>query len=159
MSIPVKINNKHLYQIMEPSTYDSSWTAAVVAQKSREKHMFPTEVNLVSETYSRDAERTADYELEHLQIVNRKAKPEFIWSMLDYNYAQRLFAELDYHYNFKNLSGIVIPENAPTITVTYYDLTGQRTINAYLGQTIEGTLVEINGLLYWENLRIAFPER
>ena len=121
--------------------------------------MFPTEVALTSETYSRDAERTADYELEQLQLVNRKSKPEVTWSLIKYEYVQNLFAELGYHYDFKNSQGIVIPEDAPTISITYYDFVGIRTIDTYLGQTIEGTLVEYDGEMYWENLRIAFPER
>ena len=48
---------------------------------------------------------------------------------------------------------------AETIVITYYDFVGMREINAYLGQTLEGTLTEYNGQLYWENFRIAFPER
>ena len=159
MSIPVKINGKHLYAIMDPNTYSSSWSESQVISKSIEKGMFPTEVALTSETYSRDAERTADYELEQLQIVNRKAKPEFTWSLIKYEYVTRLFAELGYHYDFKNNAGIIVPESAPTIMVLYYDFVGQRSINSYLGQTIDGTLVEYDGVMYWENLRIAFPER
>ena len=159
MSIPVKINNKHLYTIMDPDTFDPLWTEEQIIEKSIEKGMFPSEVLLTSETYSRDAERTADYELEQLQIVNRKAKPEFTWNLIKYDYIKNLFSELEYHYNFKNNEGIIIPEDAPVISILYYDFVGQRLINAYLGQTIEGTLVEYNGIMYWENLRIAFPER
>lgn len=159
MSIPVKINGKHLYQIMDPSHFNSNWSESTIQANSIAQGMFPSTVHLTSETYSRDAERTADYELEQLQIVNRKAKPEFTWDLLKYSYAQKLFQELGYYYGFANQSGIIIPVDAPTISVTYYDLTGLRTINGYLGQTIEGTLVEYNGELYWSSLRIAFPER
>lgn len=159
MSIPVKINGKHLYQIMEPNTFNSSWSESTIIANSIAKGMFPSIVQLTSETYSRDAERTADYELKQLQIVNRKAKPEFTWELLKYSYAKKLFEELDYYYGFADQQGNIDPVDAPTISVTYYDLVGQRTINSYLGQTIEGTLVEYNNELYWSNLRIAFPER
>lgn len=157
--IPLKINNKHLYQIMDPEHYDSSWTDAEVISKSIQKQMFPIEVFLTSETYSRDAERTADYELENLTLVNRKAKPEFTWTLIRYTYVQNLFAELNYTYDFMDADNVIIPREAPNIAITYYDFTGIRTIQTYLGQTISGTLREYNGELFWENLRIAFPER
>ena len=121
--------------------------------------MFPTSVGAISETYSRDAERTADYELENLTIVNRKAKPEFTWQLIKAEYVVNLLSFLGYTYDFKDFEGVVVPREADTIVITYIDFIGIRTINSYLGQTIEGTLVEYEGVLYWENFRIAFPER
>jgi hypothetical protein len=121
--------------------------------------MFPTEVALTSETYSRDAERTADYELENLTLVNRKAKPEFTWSLIRADYVANLLIYLGYTYEFKDAKGEIVPVEAQDISVTYQDFIGTRTINAYLGQTLEGVLVEYNGVLYWQNFRIAFPER
>lgn len=157
--IPLYINGKSLYQIFSPDTFDASWNENTIIEKSLSAQMFPTEVALTSETYSRDAERTADYELENLTIVNRKAKPEFTWGLIKAEYVEKLFAELNYTYNFKNDEDIIVPVEAPTYSIRYRDFTGMRTIDAYLGQTIEGVLVEYNGVLYWENFRIAFPER
>lgn len=157
--IPLTINGKSLYEIFDPATFKASWNTETLIQKSIEKRMFPTEVSLTSETYSRDAERTADYELEDLTLINRKAKPEFVWSLISAEYVKKLFAFLGYTYNFKDASGVVIPKKAEDIFIKYWDFTGERTVNAYLGQTIEGTLVEYNGNLYWSNFRIAFPER
>lgn len=157
--IPLKINGKNLCEIFEPDLKVSGWTEQEIMAYSIAKLMLPTSVGAISETYSRDAERTADYELENLTIVNRKAKPEFTWQLIRADYVSSLLAFLEYNYNFKNAEGIVIPVEAANISVTYYDFTGVRTIDAYLGQTIEGTLVEYEGVLYWENFRIAFPER
>lgn len=157
--IPLKINGKNLCEIFEPDLNTTEWTDQEVMSYSTTKLMLPTSVGTISETYSRDAERTADYELENLTIVNRKAKPEFTWQLIRAEYVVNLLAFLDYTYNFKDASGIVIPVEATNISVTYYDFIGVRTIDAYLGQTIEGTLVEYEGVLYWENFRIAFPER
>lgn len=157
--IPLKINDTHLCNIFDPATNITGWSDSQVYKYSANNQMLPTEVSLTSETYSRDAERTADYELEELMIVNRKAKPEFTWSLIRADYVAALFAFLNYTYDFKDSSGDVIPVAAPEIKVTYQDFTGLRTISAYLGQTIEGTLVEYEGVQYWENLRIAFPER
>lgn len=159
MSIPIKINSKDLYQIMNPDGWQSTWTEAQVIQYSIEEQMFPTEVHLTSETYSKDAERTADYEMKSFKIANRKAKPEFTWSLIKHDYVVNLFEELNYYYGFKDANGNVNPVDAPDISITYTDFVGERTINTYLGQTIEGTLVEYDGVLYWQNLRIAFPER
>lgn len=157
--IPLKINGKTLYEIFDPDTFDSGWDEETVIANSLDRQMFPTEVALISETYSRDSERTADYELENLTIVNRKAKPEFTWTLIRASYIERLFAYLGYTYNFKNEDDIVIPVEADIINITYRDFIGERTIKAYMGQTIEGVLVEYEGVLYWSNLRIAFPER
>lgn len=157
--IPVMINHKHLCQIFEPSLDISDWTDSDIQEYSISKIMFPTAVALTSETYSRDAERTADYELEHLMLVNRKSKPEFSWQLIRDDYVRNLMSFLNYTYEFKNTDGIVIPKEAQDIYITYRDFIGDRTIIAYLGQTIQGTLVEYEGILYWENFRIAFPER
>lgn len=157
--IPLKINGKNLCEIFEPDLIVSGWTEQEIMAYSIAKLMLPTSVGTISETYSRDADRTADYELENLTIVNRKAKPEFTWQLIRADYVSKLLAFLGYNYNFKNAEGIVIPVEAANISVTYFDFIGVRTIDAYLGQTIEGILVEYEGVLYWENFRIAFPER
>ena len=157
--IPLKINSKSLYEIFEPESYNSAWTEETLITKSLEKCMFPSTVDLSSETYSRNADRTADYELEDLTLVNRKAKPVFTWSLLKAEYVIKLLNFLGYTYSFKNEQGEVVPVKAEGINVTYYDFTGLRTISAYLGQTLEGTLIDYEGVLYWENFRIAFPER
>ena len=156
--IPLKINGKHLYQIFDPDNFNSKWTEDEIIQNSLAKQMFPSAVVCSSETYSRDAQRTADYELEYLVFVNRKSKPEFTWDYIKAEYVQKLLAFLNYKYDFKS-NGIIIPEDAEEIRVTYWDFVGERTIIAYLGQTIEGTLVEYEGQLYWQDFRIAFPER
>ena len=156
--IPLKINNKHLCEIFEDISTDG-WNDATVQEYCLRKQMFPTSVELVSETYSRDAERTADYELEYLTLINRKAKPTFTWSLIKADYVRKLLGFLGYEYNFKNEDGVVISQDAPDIHVTYLDFIGLRTITAYLGQTLEGTLVEYDGEQYWENFTIAFPER
>lgn len=157
--IPLYINGKSLYEIFEPSSFNVAWTIDEIVEQSISKMMFPTSVDLTSETYSRDAERTADYELQNLLIVNRKAKPEFTWSLIRADYVKKLLEFLGYNYNFKDTGGNVIPRESVVISVKYYDFVGERTINAYLGQTIEGTLSNYDGILYWENFRIAFPER
>ena len=87
MSLPIKINNKNLYEIMlteeqikawetELGKLRSSWTDEEVDQVSTSSQLYPSSVITTSETYSRDAERTADYELEDIIAVNRKAKIE-----------------------------------------------------------------------------------
>lgn len=157
--VPLKINGKHLCQIFEPTLDITGWTDADIQSYCISKQMFPTEVGLVSETYSRDAERTADYELENLMIVNRKAKPEFTWSLIRATYVEALLVELGYTYKFKDSAGEIVPKDAPNIQVEYRDFTGVRVIYSYLGQTIEGTLVEYGSVQYWTNFRIAFPER
>ena len=157
--IPLKINGKHLCEIFEPEVSFAGKTENQIIQYSLACAMFPSTVNAVSETYSRDAERTADYELENLTIVNRKAKPEFTWDLIQADYVANLLSFLGYDYRFKDAEGVVIPREAENISVTYRDFVGMRTITAYLGQTIEGSLVEYEGTLYWQNFRIAFPER
>lgn len=189
--IPLKINGKQLCEIFAP---DAQWWAerngqqeAVTMETATDEDkreyslkmlMLPTSVTLTSETYSRNAERTADYELEELLIVNRKSKPEFTWDYIRAEYVQNLLTFLGYTYNFKDDAGDVVPVNSPEITVTYTDFTGERTINAYLGQTISGTLTVLQtketiqqdsttGLsktvmeseYWWQNFRLAFPEK
>ena len=161
--IPLKINGKNLCEIFEPDLaargFFTGMTEAEIVSYSVDKYMFPSTVEVTSETYSRDAERTADYELENLTIVNRKAKPEFTWGLIRTEYVKNLFEFLHYDYDFKDANGIVNPRDSQDITITYYDFIGMRVITAYMGQTVEGTLVEHEGVLYWENFRIAFPER
>ena len=150
---------KDLWQIMEPSVNFAFMTEEQKIAYAIQHHMLPTEVKETAETYCRDAERTANYELENITNVNAKAKPEFTWSLLKAVYVQRLLEFIGYTYNYKNSSNVIIPKTAVTIKITYLDFIGMRTIDTYLGQTIEGTLVEYDGVQYWENFRIAFPER
>ena len=157
--IPLKINNKNLCEIFEPNKDFSGYTDKQISSYSIEHSMYPSEVKLSSEQYSRDAERTADYELEKLVIVNAKAKPEFTWSLIRADYVSQLMNFLNFKYDYKNTNDEIVPEEAAVINITYWDLIGTRTIKSYLGQTIEGTLVEYEGILYWENFRLAFPER
>lgn len=157
--IPLKINDTHLCKIFEPTLDITTWTEQEIIDYSIRNQMFPTAVVLTSETYSKNATRTANYELQNLTLVNRKAKPEFTWRIIKASYVANLMNFLNYTYNFKNDEGDIVPYEAEIIKVEYRDFTGLRTINAYLGQTIEGTLTEYEGKLYWENYRIAFPER
>lgn len=157
--IPLMINNTHLCKIFEPSLDITAWTEQQIRQYSIDRRMLPTQVVLNSETYARDADRTADFELEDLVLVNRKAKPEFTWSLLRADYVEQLMSFLGYTYDFMDATGYIIPIDAPVILIAYRDFTGTRTIATYLGQTIEGTLLEYEGTLYWENFRVAFPER
>lgn len=156
--IPLKINGMHLCEIFTPEAV-ASMSSTQKEQYSLQEAMYPTEVLLTSETYSRNAERTSDYELEDLLIVNRKAKPEFTWEIIKQEYVQRLLEFLGYTYNFKDENGVIEPVEAENILITYIDFVGERTINAYLGQTLEGTLEVHNGTLYVRSFRIAFPER
>lgn len=163
---------KDLWEIMEPGgSYGSSIEEKIAYAQKR--GMFPSEVKLTSETYCRDAERTANYELENITNVNAKAKPEFTWSLIKAIYVRRLLNFLGFTYDYKDVNGDIQPQSATTIKVTYMDFNGTRTINAYLGATIEGTLKEIVTqeydeqsasmvivrTQYWEDFRIAFPER
>ena len=155
--IPLKIDNKHLIDIMDP-TAAAGLTDAQKIQKSYELKLYPSEVTLNSETYSKDAERTANYELEDLTLVNRKDKPEFVWDYLKAIYVERLLSYLGYHFNFK-VTGSVVPEAAQTFSIEYLSFIGTRIMTAYLGQTISATLIETtDGNQYWQNFRIAFPE-
>ena len=155
--IPLKINGKQLCEIFTPNAVSSMTDQE--KKHSLANGMYPTEVSLTSETYSRNAERTADYELQDLLLVNCKAKPEFVWDSIKQEYVQKLLNFLGYTYDFKDSSGVVQPVEAPEISVTYLDFLGERTMKAYLGQTLEGTLEEYEGVLYIRNFRVAFPER
>lgn len=156
--IPLKINGKQLCEIFTP-TEVQSLSDEQKQEYSLEHCMYPTEVVLTSETYSRNANRTADYELGDFEIINRKAKPEFVWDIIKHEYVQKLLTFLNYTYEFKNSEGVVIPKSADSFQVEYLDFIGVRLIKAYLGQTIEGTFEVNNDVLYVRNFRIAFPER
>lgn len=160
--IPLKINGKHLVEIFDPVAAASLETDEAKERYSIKKQMYPTSVELNAEVYSRDAERTANYELEDLVLVNRKVKPIFTWDYIKADYIVNLLTFLGYKTSYKDNQGDIIPEDAPTYSITFWDLTGERTITAYLGQTIECELKEYNindiSTLYWENFRIAFPE-
>lgn len=169
MSLPIKINNKALYEIMLTGAQIKAWedefgkshlfwTDEEVDQVSISSQLYPSSVVTTSETYSRDAERTADYELEDITVVNRKAKIEIEWNIIKYDYVVQLMSFLEYNYNFK-VDNVITPIKAPTYTIVYNDFIGQRTMDTYLGQTIDGTLEEYEGTKYWRNFRIAFPER
>lgn len=171
MSVPIlfKINNKHLIRIMlsssELAVYEtklnkqfSSWTDDEILACSIDAGVQPTEVKLTGEQYSRNTERSANYTLSEVTIVNCKAKPEFTWSLIKASYVKNLLQEVNYHYGYE-VNGIIVPEIEMHIPITYWDFTGIRTIDTYLGQTLEGTLVQYKDTLYWENFRVAFPER
>ena len=139
----LKVNGttKNLWNIMEPDgNYGNTEEEHI--QYALKHLMFPSEVKLTSETYCRNADRTANYELKSITNVNAKAKPEFTWAKLNATYVRRLLDFLGFKYDYTDGQGNIQPEEAPTIEVTYLDLIGMRTIKAYLGQTIEGTLVE-----------------
>ena len=157
--IPLKIDSKNLCEIFTPDVDITNMTDEEIQNYSISSQMYPTSVTVTSETYSRDANRTANYELENFSVVNRKAKAEFTWSLIKKEYVEKLMAFLQYDYNFKNAEGDIVTRDAPTFSITYQDFVGQRTMLTYLGQTIDGTLVEYEGVQYWENFRIAFPER
>lgn len=157
--IPLKINDTHLCEIFNPGMSVQSWTDERIDAYSLENHMYPSEVHVTSEAYSRDAERTADYELEKFIIVNRKAKVEVTWELIEAAYVEKLMSFLGYHYNFKDAQGEIVPVEADSYNIQYRDFMGQRSLVAYLGQTLEGTQVMYDGKLYWENFRLAFPER
>lgn len=139
----LKVNGitKNLWNIMEPDG-DYGNTEEEQIQYALKHLMFPSEVKLTSETYCRNADRTANYELKSITNVNAKAKPEFTWEKLKATYVRRLLNFLGFKYDYNDGQGNIQPEEAPTIEVTYLDLIGMRTIKAYLGQTIEGTLTE-----------------
>ena len=157
--IPLKINEHHLCQIFEPELDITDWTEKQITDYSVSKLMYPTQLDLVSETYSRNAERTADQELESLMLVNRKSSPAFTWGLIKAIYVENLLKFLNYTYNFKNSEEVIVPVEAEDIDVQYKDFIGTRDIVAYLGQTLEGSLVEYEGVQYWQNFRVAFPER
>lgn len=160
--IPLKINGKQLVEIFEPDAAKSLTTEDAIKRYSINKQMYPTSVDVSAEVYSRDTERTANYELETLVLVNRKVKATFTWSVIKASYVKSLLEFLNYTPSFKNSDGDIVPRDADLFDITFWDLTGERTIKAYLGQTIDSELKEyiINGesVLYWEEFSIAFPE-
>lgn len=160
--IPLKINGKQLVEIFEPEAAKTLTTDDAIKRYSISKQMYPTSVNVSAEVYSRDTERTANYELETLVLVNRKVKATFNWSVLKATYAKALLEFLNYTPSFKNDDGDVVPRDADLFEITFWDLTGERTVKAYLGQTITCELKEYiaNGepVLYWEDFEISFPE-
>lgn len=196
MAIPIlfKINDKHLIEIMLSSTelavYEAklgnkpfaNWTDEEILQCSVEACVYPTEVTVDAEQYSKNAERTANYVLEDLTIVNCKSKVTFVWSYLKASYLSNLLTELEFDYDFE-INDIVYSKTPNIITVTYWDFIGVRTINAYMGQSISGNLIQYDdydtstwnsstkqwnkntstlhkgATLYWESLRLAFIER
>lgn len=157
--------SKELWEIFEPEV-DAAWRSLSTYQEKVDyaiRHkMYPSSVHVTGETYSRNAERMANYELEHLTLVNAKAKHEFTWDWLKYDYVKNLldFLQFTYDYHDPNDPDTILPREAPAIAVTVYDFNGQRTFNCYIGQTIEGELKTTNdNTLYWESFRIAFIER
>lgn len=160
--IPLKINNKHLVEIFDPVAAATLLTDEAKIAYSIHNQMYPTSVQVDAETYSRDAERTADYELEDLILVNRKVKATFTWDVIKASYVENLLDYLQYKVSFKNQDDEIEPEEAPTYSIEFYDFVGERTITAYLGQTLSSELkeylVENTATLYWEDFRIAFPE-
>lgn len=150
---------KNLWEIFEPDKDYSSMSEEECIAYAIENKMFPTEVKVNSETYSKNAERTADYELNTLTLINAKSKPEFTWNIIKASYVQNLLSLLGFTYDYKDSSGSIVPVEASKFKVKYWDFSGQREIYAYLGQSIDGTLVEYGGVLYWEDFRVAFPER
>lgn len=151
---------KNLWEIFEPDKDYSSMTEDECIKYALENKMFPSEVKVSSEVYSKNAERSADYELNTLTLINAKAKPEFTWTNIKADYAKKLLDLLGFTYNYKTGDDSSIkPVEAAKFKVKYWDFNGEREIIAYLGQTIDGTLVEYDGVLYWEEFRVAFPER
>ena len=157
-AIPVKINGKQLCEIFTPDIV-TGMSDEEKREYSLMNQMYPSEIILNSETYSKNADRTADYELQNLLLVNRKAKIEILWETVKLEYISALLRFLNYTYDFKDASGFVQPVEAEPITVTYVDFVGERSMQAYLGQTLQGTIVEYEGVLYVQDFRIAFPER
>lgn len=160
--IPLKINGKQLVEIFEPEAAKSLTTEDAIKRYSINKQMYPTSVEVSAEVYSRDTERTANYELETLVLVNRKVKATFTWSVIKASYVKSLLEFLNYTPSFKNSDGDIEPRDADLFDITFWDLTGERTIKAYLGQTIDSELKEYivnsESVLYWEEFSIAFPE-
>ena len=160
--IPLKINGKQLVEIFEPEAASALTTEDAIKRYSINKQMYPTSVDISAEVYSRDTERTANYELETLVLVNRKVKATFTWSVIKASYVKSLLEFLNYTPSFKNSDGDIEPRDADLFDITFWDLTGERTIKAYLGQTIDSELKEyiVNGesLLYWEEFSIEYPE-
>lgn len=162
--IPLKIKGTHLCIIMDPEGGDPEtgyvgWSNAQFTAYSIDNKMYPSEVKVTAETYSQDAERTANFELETLTLINAKSKPEFTWTLIKAEYVSRLLTYIGFKYNYKDEFGDIVPREAPALAITFPDFLGLRTIDCYFGQTINGTLVEYDGVLYWQDFRLAFPEK
>ena len=165
LQITVEGVTKELWEIFEPAN-NAGWRSLSTDQEKVDyaiaHKMYPSSVHIIAETYSRDAERMANYELERLTLVNAKAKVEITWDWLSYDYAVNLLSFLAFTYNYHDPLDptIIVPREAPSIQIQTHDLTGTRTFSCYIGQTIEGELkASGDNKLYWESLRIAFIER
>ena len=150
---------KPIWQAMDPSVNWSSMSEQEQLNYAYSHKMLPETYKNNGETYCRNSDRTANNELEKIENVNYKSKVEFVWKLLKPEYLSNLLTFLQFKDNYKDANGDVQPENAPVIKVTYRDFKQVRTIEAYLGQTIEAELVEYDNVQYWEQLRLAFPER
>lgn len=149
---------KYIWEIMDPSI---NWSALSLAQqvaRAISLKMLPTEYKVTADTYCKDIDRTSDYELENITNINYKVKPEFTWRMIRAEYLANLLTFVNLKDDYK-VENIVTPEAAPIIRVTFNDLMRERTIEAYLGQSIEVSFVEYDNVLYAEEVRLAFPER
>ena len=165
LQITVDNVTKDIWEIFEPEV-NAPWRSLTDLQDlvdyAVRRKMYPSSVHVIAETYSRDAERMANYELEKLTLVNAKSKHEFTWSYLKYDYVKNLldFLQFSYDYHDPNDASIIVPREAPAVSVRVFDLNGVRTFDCYIGQTIEGELkVTGDAVLYWEDFRIAFIER
>ena len=150
---------KPIWQAMDPLVNWSSMTTPEQLAYAYAHQMLPSSYKNNGETYCRNADRTANNELEKITNVNYKSKVEFVWKMLKPVYLSNLLTFLQFKDNYKNTINEIQPEEAPLIKVTYRDFLRERTIDAYLGQSIESELVEYNNEQYWEEIRLAFPER
>lgn len=163
LRLSVKQNNswvtKYIWEIMDPEFNWGSLSLDNQLKRAYENKMLPTSYKVTGETYCKDADRTANYELEKITNINYKSKPEFNWSLLKAEYFSNLLTFIQFRDNYKDQNNEIVPEEAPTIKVTFRDLLQERTIEAYLGQTIDATFKEYDNVLYVEDIRIAFPER
>lgn len=150
---------KYIWEVMDPSVNWGSMTIQQQLEYAYAHKMLPSSYKNNGETYCRNADRTANNELENIVNVNYKSKVEFTWKLLKPEYLSNLLTFLQFKDNYKNSINEIQPEEAPLIKVTYRDFLQERTINAYLGQSIEAELVEYDDVQYWESLRLAFPER
>lgn len=149
---------KNIWEIFDPSVNWDSMTYNQQVQEAIKRLMLPTTYKINSETYCNNSDRTANYELEKIINVNYKSKPEFVWNKLPVEYLENFLSFIGFRTNYL-VDGTFITEEAPVIKVTYRDIVGVRTIRAYLGQSIEAEVVEYDGKQYYDQLRLAFPER
>lgn len=150
---------KYIWEIMDPDYNWGSLSLQEQINRAASLKMLPSSYKNNGETYCRNADRTANNELQRIENVNYKSKVEFTWKYLEPLYLSRLLTFLQFKDNYKNAQGDVQSEDAPMIKVTYVDFLRERTIDAYLGQSIDAELVEYDNKQYWESLRLAFPER